>query len=134
MSPTEPTPDKRSRRPRQEPDMEGPAVERVLHGSGSEPERRTRFSFHQVFDDVLLVAVDPTREGHEQHLQGVDISRHGPIVPCLTPVRVYRVLGHHELGSNIRILRARITWSHRGRLPAWIEYGWSLAGKIPTRK
>jgi hypothetical protein len=59
---------------------------------------RTRFSFHQVFHDVLLVAVDPTREGHEQHLQGVDISRHGPIVPCLAPVRVYRVLGHHELG------------------------------------
>jgi hypothetical protein len=39
----------------------------------------------QVFDDLLLVAVDPTREGHEQHLQGVDIRRHGPIVPCLNP-------------------------------------------------
>jgi hypothetical protein len=42
---------------------------------------------HQVFDDVLLVAVDPTREGHEQHLQGVDIGRHGPIVPGLIPDR-----------------------------------------------
>jgi hypothetical protein len=41
----------------------------------------------QVFDDLLLVAVDPTREGHEQHLQGVDIGRHGPIVPCLNPAR-----------------------------------------------
>ena len=25
---------------------------------------------HQVLDDVLLMAVDPSREGHEQHLQG----------------------------------------------------------------
>jgi uncharacterized peroxidase-related enzyme len=39
----------------------------------------------QVFDDVLLVAIDPSGEGHEQHLQGVDISRHGSIVPCLIP-------------------------------------------------
>ena len=43
---------------------------------------------HQVLDDVLLVAVDPSREGHEQHLQGVDIGRHGPILPCLIPARV----------------------------------------------
>jgi hypothetical protein len=27
----------------------------------------------------LLLAVDPSREGHEEHLQGVDIGRHGPI-------------------------------------------------------
>jgi hypothetical protein len=36
---------------------------------------------------VLLVAIDPSGEGHEQHLQGVDIGRHGPIVPCLFPDR-----------------------------------------------
>jgi hypothetical protein len=41
----------------------------------------------QVFDDLLLVAVDPTREGHEQHLQWVDIGCRGPIVPCLNPAR-----------------------------------------------
>jgi hypothetical protein len=40
---------------------------------------------HQVFDDLLLVAIDPSGEGHEQHLQGVDIGPHRPIVPCLTP-------------------------------------------------
>jgi hypothetical protein len=45
----------------------------------------------QVFDDVLLVAVDPTCEGHEQHLQGVDIGHHGPIIPGLKPGPVYRV-------------------------------------------
>ena len=28
------------------------------------------------------------REGHEQHLQGVEIGRHVPIVPYLTPARV----------------------------------------------
>jgi hypothetical protein len=42
----------------------------------------------QVFDDVLLVAVDPSREGHEQHLQGVEIGPHRPILPGLTPERV----------------------------------------------
>jgi hypothetical protein len=26
----------------------------------------------------LLVAIDPSGEGHEQHLQGGDIGRHGP--------------------------------------------------------
>jgi fatty-acyl-CoA synthase len=41
--------------------------------------------FDQVFDDVLLVAIDPSGEGHEQHLQAGDIGRHGPIVPCLIP-------------------------------------------------
>jgi hypothetical protein len=28
---------------------------------------------------VLLVAVDPSREGHEQHLQGIEIGFHRPI-------------------------------------------------------
>jgi hypothetical protein len=50
---------------------------------------------------VLLVAIDPTREGHEQHLQGVDIGRHGPTVPCLTPVRV-----PSRARPSIRTLRA----------------------------
>ncbi len=44
---------------------------------------------HQVFDDVLLVAVDPSSEGHEQHLQGVEIGRHRPILSGLTPERVW---------------------------------------------
>jgi hypothetical protein len=34
------------------------------------------------------VAIDPSGEGHEQHLQGVNIGRHGPIVPCLFPYPV----------------------------------------------
>jgi hypothetical protein len=34
---------------------------------------------------VLLVAVDPSGEGHEQHLQAGDIGRHGPTVRCLIP-------------------------------------------------
>jgi integrase len=40
---------------------------------------------HQVLDDVLLVVVDPSREGHEQYLQGVEIGRHRPILSGLTP-------------------------------------------------
>jgi hypothetical protein len=48
-----------------------------------------------------LVAVDPSREGHEQHLQGVEICRHGPILPGLTPerlwVRLGRIFGHYGL-------------------------------------
>ena len=36
---------------------------------------------------MLLVAVDPTREGHEQHRQGIDIRRHGSMLPCLIPAR-----------------------------------------------
>jgi hypothetical protein len=42
---------------------------------------------HQVLDDVLLVAVDPSREGQEQHLQGMDIGRHRSMLPCLIPPR-----------------------------------------------
>jgi hypothetical protein len=41
-------------------------------------------------DDVLVVAVDPSGEGHEQHLQGGDIGRHGPILPGLIPDPVTR--------------------------------------------
>jgi hypothetical protein len=36
----------------------------------------------------LLVAVDPSREGHEQHLQGVEFGSHWPILLYLTPDRV----------------------------------------------
>src|SRR5262249_43617625 len=39
---------------------------------------------HEVLDDVMLVAVDPSGEGHQQHLQGGNIRRHGPILPCPT--------------------------------------------------
>jgi hypothetical protein len=46
-------------------------------------------------DDVLLVAIDPSRERQEQHLQGVDIGRHGRILPCLTQP-IYRVRGSAE--------------------------------------
>ena len=46
---------------------------------------------HQVLDNMLLVAVDPTREGHEQHLHGVEIGRHRPILPGLTPERVWGI-------------------------------------------
>jgi hypothetical protein len=37
--------------------------------------------FHQIFDDLLLVAVDPSRERYEQHLQRVEVGSHGRIVP-----------------------------------------------------
>src|SRR5262249_58956833 len=39
---------------------------------------------HQVFNDVLLVAIDPTGEGHQQHLQGGEVGNHSPILPCAT--------------------------------------------------
>jgi hypothetical protein len=51
---------------------------------------------------VLLVAVDPTREGHEQHLQGIDIGRHGSMLRCLIPP-ADRVRAR----PSIRTLRAR---------------------------
>ena len=38
---------------------------------------------HQVLDDVLSVAIDPSGEGHEQYLQGVEVGSHGPILPAL---------------------------------------------------
>jgi hypothetical protein len=49
---------------------------------------------------VLLVAVDPSRERYEQHLQRVEVGSHKPIVPCLT-------LDHVRVRArpNIRTLR-----------------------------
>ena len=41
----------------------------------------------QVLDDLLLVAVDPSRQGDEQHLQGVEVGNHSPILPCRTTHR-----------------------------------------------
>ena len=55
---------------------------------------------NQVVDDVLLVAIDPSAEGHEQHLQGVEIGRHGAILPCLIPAPLA-----DGAGPNIRTLR-----------------------------
>jgi hypothetical protein len=43
---------------------------------------RTRFSSTRY--DVLLVAIDPPGEGHEQHLQGGEVGYHSPILPCPT--------------------------------------------------
>jgi hypothetical protein len=43
----------------------------------------------QVLDDVWLLAVDPSRAGHAQHLQGVKIDHHRPILLGLTPERVW---------------------------------------------
>jgi hypothetical protein len=31
----------------------------------------------------MLVAIDPSGEGHEQYLQGVEVGSHGPILPAL---------------------------------------------------
>jgi hypothetical protein len=42
---------------------------------------------YQVFDDVLLVTVNPTRERHQQHLQQGVVGNHSPIVPCPTTDR-----------------------------------------------
>ena len=36
---------------------------------------------HQVLDDALLVAVDPSREGHEQHPQRGGVGPHWPTLP-----------------------------------------------------
>src|SRR5262249_3623930 len=36
---------------------------------------------HEVLDDVLLVAIDPSGEDHEQHLQRVNIGHHESILP-----------------------------------------------------
>ena len=38
---------------------------------------------HEVLNDVLLVAIDPSGEGHEQYLQGVEVDSHRPILPAL---------------------------------------------------
>jgi hypothetical protein len=43
---------------------------------------------HQVLDHVLLVAVDPSREGHKQYRQRGKVGRQGSILPCLIPARV----------------------------------------------
>jgi hypothetical protein len=39
----------------------------------------------QVLDDLLLVAIDPSSEGHEQQPYGGEIGSHRPIVPCHIP-------------------------------------------------
>ena len=36
---------------------------------------------HQVFDDVLLVAIDPPSEGREQHPERSEVGVHWPILP-----------------------------------------------------
>ena len=38
---------------------------------------------HQILDDLLLVAVDPSSEGHEQQPQGGEVGRHRPILQRL---------------------------------------------------
>src|SRR5262249_7079922 len=58
---------------------------------------------HQVLNNVLLVAVDPSREGQEQHLQGVEIGSHPPILLCPTTNYVAGLTAR----PNIRTLRGR---------------------------
>jgi hypothetical protein len=41
----------------------------------------------QVLDDMLLVAIDPSGEGHKQDLQGAGGGNHSPILPCPTTDR-----------------------------------------------
>ena len=38
---------------------------------------------NQVLDQVLVVAIDPSSQGHEQKPQGQKIGRYRPILPCL---------------------------------------------------
>jgi hypothetical protein len=76
---------------------------------------RTRFSSIRYSMTVLLVAIDPSGEGHEQHLQAGDIGRHGPTVPCLIPDPV--------AGSgrpSFRTLRARNLTGGRG-IVSWVD-------------
>jgi len=43
---------------------------------------------HEVLDDLLLVAVDPSSEDHEQQPQGREVGCHRPILPCHIPAPV----------------------------------------------
>jgi hypothetical protein len=43
---------------------------------------------HQVLDDLLLVAVDPSGAGHKQQPQGGEVGRHRSILPCPIPAPV----------------------------------------------
>jgi hypothetical protein len=52
---------------------------------------------YQVLDNVLLVAIDPPREGQEQHLQRRESGLHWSILPGVgTGQRSGRVFGHHD--------------------------------------
>ena len=42
----------------------------------------------EVLDDMLLLTIDESGERHEQHAQGGEVGRHGPIVPCLISAHV----------------------------------------------
>ena len=37
---------------------------------------------------LLLLTIDESGERHEQHAQGGEVGRHGPIVPCLISAHV----------------------------------------------
>jgi hypothetical protein len=37
---------------------------------------------HEVLDDALLVAIEPSGERYQQHLQGRRVGNHSPILPC----------------------------------------------------
>ena len=57
---------------------------------------------HQVFDDVLLVAIDPSGEGHKQHLQKGEVGNHSPILLPTDPGR------EATPRPNIRTVRGRL--------------------------
>src|SRR5262249_31632796 len=73
---------------------------------------------HEVLDDVVLVAIDPSGEDHQQHLQGGGGGNHSPILPCPTT--------DHPWGPrpNIRTIRGK------QRTPAlWADLAvYALAG------
>jgi len=61
--------------------------------------------FDQVLDDSLLVAVEPSSEGHEQQSERGEIGRHQPILQCLIsgPCPEYglgRVFRHYAIRPN----------------------------------
>jgi hypothetical protein len=76
---------------------------------------------------VLLVAIDPSGEGHEQHLQAGDIGRHGPtVVPHPGPgngVRAGRVFGHYGLIDHAW-LRKKPKWEVYVGLPISFAMVW----------
>jgi len=64
---------------------------------------------HQVLDDALLVAVDPSREGHEQHPQRGGVGPHWPTLPGVGE-RVRdpgRVSGQYGISADYSVHRER---------------------------
>src|SRR5262249_14891936 len=74
----------------------------------------------EILDALLLVAVDPPRQGHEQQSQGREIGRHQPILRCRALIRVPRAgsTGAAEYSDTTGSLIARKGGVLRTRVPS----------------